>query len=347
MRKFLSKISILVLAAMLMFPVASWADAGDPVEVPGSTEITTLGTVTTGNVDAIINGPVFSETGAKWYKLGEITVVSNEHVIFECYGANSSGVANGVWERLYFSSYFGSPLGIVESHGYGSANNLPTFYYKAGTGLYEIYMHTSATWSGHLKLISDDGWTWDSTPTTGVSDPSGTAFTNWMQVWSPLYLGTGTGVSEFSIDGTFAGNSDDAVPTEKAAKTYADTKIPKSIGTAKGDTIGYSATETPVRVAIGTDGYVATADSGEAAGWKWAEAAGGIDDAIAGDIAVVSTTAGCSCGTSWVQRLAYRVPRDGTYRIRVGAKNDSTNTSYHNYAKLYINDCCVVAGNVG
>jgi len=35
-------------------------------------------------------------------------------------------------------------------------------------------------------------------------------------------LGSGTGVNEFSIDGTLAGDSDDAIPTEKAVKTYVD-----------------------------------------------------------------------------------------------------------------------------
>lgn len=33
---------------------------------------------------------------------------------------------------------------------------------------------------------------------------------------------SGTGINEFSIDGTLSGNSDDAVPTEKAVKTYVD-----------------------------------------------------------------------------------------------------------------------------
>ncbi len=39
-----------------------------------------------------------------------------------------------------------------------------------------------------------------------------------------LELPNGTPIDEFSIDGALAGNSDDAVPTEKAVKTYADTK---------------------------------------------------------------------------------------------------------------------------
>jgi hypothetical protein len=39
-----------------------------------------------------------------------------------------------------------------------------------------------------------------------------------------LSLKSGASVNEFSTDGTLAGDSDDAVPTEKAVKTYADTK---------------------------------------------------------------------------------------------------------------------------
>lgn len=41
-----------------------------------------------------------------------------------------------------------------------------------------------------------------------------------------MSLTTGAEITEFSIDGTMAGNSDKAVPTEKAVKTYADTKQP-------------------------------------------------------------------------------------------------------------------------
>jgi hypothetical protein len=37
-------------------------------------------------------------------------------------------------------------------------------------------------------------------------------------------LKNGTSINEFSIDGTLAGDSDDAVPTEKAVKTYVDTQ---------------------------------------------------------------------------------------------------------------------------
>jgi hypothetical protein len=40
-----------------------------------------------------------------------------------------------------------------------------------------------------------------------------------------LMLREGTSINEFSVDGTLSGNSTFAVPTEKAVKTYIDTKI--------------------------------------------------------------------------------------------------------------------------
>ena len=46
-----------------------------------------------------------------------------------------------------------------------------------------------------------------------------------------LNLKSGAGVSEFSVDDTFAGDSDDAVPTEQAVKAYVDT----GLATKEGD----------------------------------------------------------------------------------------------------------------
>ena len=40
-----------------------------------------------------------------------------------------------------------------------------------------------------------------------------------------LAFNVGTGINEFSIDGTLIGDSDNAVPTEKAVKTYVDAKV--------------------------------------------------------------------------------------------------------------------------
>jgi hypothetical protein len=45
-------------------------------------------------------------------------------------------------------------------------------------------------------------------------------------------LASGTGINEFSTDTGLAGNSDDAVPTEKAVKTYVDASVPTSVANA-------------------------------------------------------------------------------------------------------------------
>jgi hypothetical protein len=46
-----------------------------------------------------------------------------------------------------------------------------------------------------------------------------------LTIAAALTLQNGNSVNEFSIDGTFSGNSDNAVPTEKASKTYMDNLI--------------------------------------------------------------------------------------------------------------------------
>lgn len=45
-------------------------------------------------------------------------------------------------------------------------------------------------------------------------------------------LASGTDINEFSTDTSLAGNSDDAVPTEKAVKAYVDASVPTSVATA-------------------------------------------------------------------------------------------------------------------
>jgi len=66
-----------------------------------------------------------------------------------------------------------------------------------------------------------------------------------------LTLTSGTNVNEFSIDGTLAGNSDNATPTEKAVKTYVDT----SLGGISSDKI------------MEGDSYVEVIDDGTNAGY--------------------------------------------------------------------------------
>jgi len=53
------------------------------------------------------------------------------------------------------------------------------------------------------------------------------------------------------------------------------TLLSSQLMTTKGDIVAASAANTPARVAVGTDGYILTADAASAAGIKWAAAAGG------------------------------------------------------------------------
>lgn len=62
---------------------------------------------------------------------------------------------------------------------------------------------------------------------TDATDSQNLSATEKMRLSAAGYLGmvTGTSVNEFSIDGTLADDSDDALPTEKAVKTYIDTSL--------------------------------------------------------------------------------------------------------------------------
>lgn len=76
-------------------------------------------------------------------------------------------------------------------------------------------------------------------------------------------------ISYLDVDGTLAGNSDVKVASQKATKTYADTKIASSIVDAKGDLISASADNTPVKLAVGANYTKLKADSAESNGLKW------------------------------------------------------------------------------
>jgi hypothetical protein len=79
------------------------------------------------------------------------------------------------------------------------------------------------------------------------------------------------------------------VTNAATAQTTADAAVPKSTVTTKGDLIVASASATVARLALGTDGYVLTADSATGNGVKWAAAATGTVTSVTGTAPIVSS----------------------------------------------------------
>ena len=86
-----------------------------------------------------------------------------------------------------------------------------------------------------------------------------------------LALASGTTANEISIDGTLAGDSDDAIPTEKAVKTYVDSQtvsdhitlnaIIADVGTGETVWVPIPATGTITRVDTVLEGAITGADA--------------------------------------------------------------------------------------
>jgi hypothetical protein len=85
----------------------------------------------------------------------------------------------------------------------------------------------------------------------------------------PYFTGSGAAaLLTRDTDDTLAGNSDTNLATQKATKTYADTKVAQSLLTTKGDMPVATASSTWARKAAPANGKIRAADSAQSDGWK-------------------------------------------------------------------------------
>lgn len=80
---------------------------------------------------------------------------------------------------------------------------------------------------------------------------------------------------DLSVDGAKLDLIEAEADVTDATNVNSSGAVMESDYTTKGDTMAATGASTPVRIAVGTDTHVWTADSGEAAGVKWAAATGG------------------------------------------------------------------------
>jgi len=127
------------------------------------------------------------------------------------------------------------------------------------------------------------------TPTLSVSGSLTTIAGTLLQVQTSTFQAKATfqGASPMEFTGATTGNGHTTTfaitdPSSDKIITFPDTTgevaltttvIPTTLIDAKGDLIAGTADDTAGRLAVGTNNYVLTADSGESTGLKWAAAA--------------------------------------------------------------------------
>ena len=111
----------------------------------------------------------------------------------------------------------GFSINYEKADASSTGNSTVIFRQGEGSGNYLDYLQFSET----TKNI-----TFNANKSSGSSSTFGNVKIN----QGNLELNTGTGVNEFSTDGSMTDNSDNAVPTEKAVKTYVDNSVTTADG---------------------------------------------------------------------------------------------------------------------
>lgn len=163
------------------------------------------------------SGMGWAEVGAGVSDHGNLTGLSDDdHTQYLL--ADGSRSLTGDWN-----------FGLVNISGTGKAIFDPAFLGEIGTGYAGFCYIGNDNYSDYAMLQDSNGATYINA-STGQNITLRNNNSTIMSVLSTgvqlnsgvIVLPNGTSINEFSIDGALAGNSDDAVPTEKAVKTYVD-----------------------------------------------------------------------------------------------------------------------------
>ena len=134
-------------------------------------------------------------------------------------------------------------------------------------------------------------------------------------------------------DATLSLNSDEIVPSQKAVKTYADTKIAKTLLSAKGDIPYASSANTPARLAIGNAYRILRVNS-SADGLEYVgeNALSSASDTIIASAATTQT----KTNTMYLKAKSFRIGISGYYRIKYSFRG-TYNGGHYVFADLRIN----------
>lgn len=189
-----------------------------------------------------------------WYSYDGTTTVLNASEKFVCSGAPSDGVNAGV--SYVMQSCANESTSLETRYGLHTNGN---FYigsdYSTDALIFEsdgVGVSTITPTGGELTIAGDITIT-DLNCADIVASGSLTPSGGTLSIAGALSLNTGTSVNEFSIDGTLAGDSDDACPTEKAVRAYINKKNATSNMTLTGP---FSSNQTVAFYLKKTDDYI-------------------------------------------------------------------------------------------
>jgi hypothetical protein len=160
-----------------------------------------------------------------------------------------------------------------------------------------------------------------------------------------------------AVDATELGYLDGVT---SAVQTQLDAKTIKATLTTKGDIYAATAASTPARLAVGTNGQVLTAASGQATGLQWATPSSSTGPAFR---AYRATTAQTPASATWTKvqfngesfdtdncfdsttNYRFTPTKAGYYQIQATIQATSTSAGKETYMRLYFNGTSI--GNAG